>query len=267
MDSTARQTRLNIIKTARSVGSVHFGGSFSVTEVLVAYYWPVITKQMTFPQFIERNTLVLSKGHCGLAVYALLNAIGVVSDEKLATYCKDGGAFMGHIKRDMSLGIGWSTGSLGHGLSVSLGLAGAMKFNGCSGRVTCILGDGEMHEGSNWESLLHLSHDDQFPLTIILDNNKFLSLGATQDIRPIEPIQAKITNFGIHCVSVDGHDVDALRQTLTNAEQSPHATFINANTLKGYGISFTAGVTEWHAKRASETDLQRMEAELKAGVA
>ncbi len=266
-DSIARQTRLNIIKTARSVGSVHFGGSFSVTEILVAYYAPVIAKKLSFKDFIDRNTLVLSKGHCGLAVYALLNAIGIVPDEKLATYCKDGGAFMGHIKRDPSLGIGWSTGSLGHGLSISMGLAGALRFAGKSGRVTCILGDGEMHEGSNWEALLHLSHDDKFPLTIILDNNKFLSLGATQDIRPIEPIEAKIKDFSIQCASVDGHNVEALRQIIDKMEAVNQAFFINANTLKGKGISFTEGVTEWHAKRASEQDLQRMEAELKAGVA
>jgi transketolase len=192
-----------------------------------------------------------------------LNALGIVSDEKLATYCKDGGAFMGHIKRDAALGIGWSTGSLGHGLSISMGLAGALRFAKKPGRVTCILGDGEMHEGSNWEALLHLSHDDKFPLTLILDNNQFLSLGMTKDIRPIEPVQAKITNFGIQCTSLDGHDVKVLRTVLDVSEKSPRATFINANTLKGYGISFTAGVTEWHAKRASEADLLRMEAELK----
>lgn len=267
MNPTARQTRLNIIKTARSVGSVHFGGCFSVTEILVAYYWPVIIKELTFAQFIARNTLVLSKGHCGLAVYALLNAIGIVSDEKLSTYCKDGGAFMGHIKRDADLGVGWSTGSLGHGLSISLGLAGALKFAGKPGRVTCILGDGEMHEGSNWEALLHLSHDSHFPLTVILDNNKFLSLGATQDIRPIEPIEAKIKDFGICCVSIDGQNVEDVRAALEKAETADQMTFVNANTLKGAGISFTAGVTEWHAKRASEADLQRMEVELKAGVA
>ena len=256
---------MNVVKTARSVGSVHFGGCFSVIEILVAYYQPVIVKKLTFEQFIARNTLVLSKGHCGLAVYALLNVLGVVSDEKLATYCKEGGVFMGHIKQDAGLGIGWSTGSLGHGLSISLGLAGALKHAKKLGRVVCILGDGEMHEGSNWEALLHLSHDDKFPLTIILDNNQFLSLGATQDIRPIEPIEAKIRDFGVTCVSVDGHNVATLCQAL--GEVVEHTLFINANTIKGKGVSFTEGVSEWHAKRASEQDLQRMEAELSSGAA
>ena len=139
MEDIARKTRLNVVKTARGAGSVHFGGCFSVAEILVAYYRPVIEKKLSFPQFIERNTLVLSKGHCGLAVYALLNAIGVVSDNRLGTYCADGGAFMGHIKRDMSLGIGWSTGSLGHGLSISLGLASALRHAGKPGRVLSCL--------------------------------------------------------------------------------------------------------------------------------
>lgn len=262
MNAIGRQARMNVVKAARNVGSVHFGGCFSVMEILTAYYAPVIEKKQTFEQFIAQNTLVLSKGHCGLAVYSILNVLGVVSDEKLATYCKDGGAFMGHIKRDMALGIGWSTGSLGHGLSISLGFAGALRHKAKPGRITCILGDGEMHEGSNWEALLHLSHDDKFPLTIVLDNNKFLSLGATQDIRPIEPIHDKIRDFGIQCVSVDGHSVPALRNAMDQAESQPQTLFINANTLKGQGVSFTAGVSEWHAKRASEQDLQRMEAEL-----
>jgi transketolase len=265
MEEIARQTRLNIVKAARSVGSVHFGGCFSVTEILAAYYSPVINKEMTFAQFIKNNTLVLSKGHCGLAVYALLNAIGAVSNKQMAAYCKDDGAFMGHIRRNAALGIGWSTGSLGHGLSISLGLSGALKYAGKTGRVTCVLGDGEMNEGSNWEALLHLSHDDSFPLTIVLDNNKFCSLGATQDIRPLEPIQAKISDFGIPCVSVDGHDVQALRRAMDEGERANRTLFINANTLKGKGISFTEGVSAWHAKRPSEEELQRMETELSAG--
>jgi transketolase len=136
---------------------------------------------------------------------------------------------------------------------------------GENGRITCILGDGEMHEGSNWEALLHLSYDDDFPLTMILDNNQFLSLGRTQEIRPIEPVQQKIEAFGIKCASVDGHDEQAVERAMQQAAASGRAFFINANTLKGKGISFTEGVTEWHAKRASEEDLKRMEAELQAG--
>jgi len=262
-----QKARLNVVRTAREASSVHFGGCFSVMEILAAYYGPVIRNEIAFKEFIARDTLILSKGHCGLAVYSLLAGIGIVSSETLASYCKDGGAFMGHIKQDPALGIGWSTGSLGHGLSISLGLAGALRFMGAKGRIVCILGDGEMHEGSNWEALLHLSHDDHFPLTIILDNNQFLSLGRTQDIRPLEPIHKKIEDFGIACVTVDGHDIAAVEQAMRQGEQSGRALFINANTLKGKGISFTEGVPEWHAKRASEAELQRMEAELTGAAA
>lgn len=265
--SIAQKARLNVVKTAREASSVHFGGCFSVIEILAAYYAPVIENKISFKEFIAHNTLILSKGHCGLAVYSLLAAIDVVSAEALASYCKDGGAFMGHIKQDAALGIGWSTGSLGHGFSISLGLAGALRFMGTKGRIVCILGDGEMHEGSNWEALLHLSHDDNFPLTVILDNNQFLSLGRTQDIRPLEPIQKKIEDFGIACVSVNGHDIAAVEQAMRRGEESGKALFINANTLKGKGISFTEGVSEWHAKRASEAELQRMEAELTGAAA
>ncbi len=192
----------------------------------------------------------------------MLVAAGALEANQLDGYCADGGALMGHIKRNDRLGIGWSTGSLGHGLSVAMGIATAYRDQRRQSRVTCILGDGEMHEGSIWEALLHLSHDDRLPLTIILDNNQFQALGRTQDIRPLEPVQAKIEAFGLRCVSVDGHDVAVLCDCLSEAASSPHATFVNANTLKGFGVSFTAGVARWHAKRATADELQRMEDEL-----
>jgi len=260
--SIAHQARLNIVRTARAVGSVHFGGSFSVVEILAAYYAPVAEGRQTFEEFVGDNLLILSKGHCGLAVYAMLAALGVISQEQLATYCKDGGLFIGHIKRNEALGVGWSTGSLGHGLSVGMGIAAAYRELRLPRRVVCILGDGEMHEGSNWEALLHLSHDSKLPLTIVLDNNQFLSLGRTQDIRPLEPVQDKIEHFHIPCVSIDGQDIAAVTEALAQGRTSGRVLFINANTVKGHGVSFTRGVAKWHAKRASEEELQLMEAEL-----
>jgi transketolase len=254
--------RLNVVRTARNVGSVHFGGCFSIVEILAAYYAPIAQCRMSFDDFIAKNLLVLSKGHCGLAVYSILAALEVISQERLETYCKDGGDFMGHIKKDESLGIGWSTGSLGHGLSVAMGIASAYRDLSLPRRVLCILGDGEMHEGSNWEALLHLSHDPNMPLTILLDNNKFLSLGRTEDIRPLEPIASKIEQFRLPCVSVEGHDIDAIISALELGWTSERVLFINADTVKGFGVSFTQSVADWHAKRASDEELTQMEAEL-----
>ena len=261
----SRLTRLNIVKTARSVGSVHFGGSFSVVEILEAHFSDVIDGHKNFDDFISENTLILSKGHCGLAVYSMLTAMKIIPEDNLATYCKDDGLFIGHIKKNEHLGIGWSTGSLGHGLSVAMGIASAHRHKGSNHRVICILGDGEMHEGSNWEALLHLSHDDNLPLTIILDNNQFLSLDRTQNVRPLEPIHQKIEAFNLNVMSLNGHDVSALKSAMNDARKTKCATFMNANTLKGYGVSLTAGVVEWHAKRASEAELHMMERELTSG--
>jgi transketolase len=260
--STVNEARLNIVRTAEAVGSVHFGGSFSVIEILAAYYAPLLRNSQTFDEFSAENLLILSKGHCGLAVYAMLAALGIISHSQLATYCKDGGSFIGHIKRSEQLGIGWSTGSLGHGLSVSMGIARAYRELSIRRRVLCILGDGEMHEGSNWEALLHLSHDSNLPLSIVLDNNQFLSLGRTQDIRPLEPVQKKIEQFHVPCLSVDGHNSADVEVALQQGKSSGRALFINANTVKGHGVSFTRGVADWHAKRASQEELALMEVEL-----
>jgi transketolase len=258
----ADKTRLNIVRTARDVGSVHFGGTFSVVEILEAFYAPIVENRQSFQEFVADNLLILSKGHCGLAVYSMLAVLKVISQEQLSSYCKEGGKFIGHIKKDDHLGIGWSTGSLGHGLSISMGIATAYRKLKINRRVLCILGDGEMHEGANWEALLHLSHDSDLPLTIILDNNKFLSLGRTQDIRPLEPVQSKIECFHVPCVSIDGQNSKSVSIALEQGKLSGRAFFINANTMKGHGVSFTRGESKWHAKRATDEELLLMEAEL-----
>ena len=260
--SLADKTRLNIVRTAREVGSVHFGGTFSVVEILEAFYAPIVERRQTFPEFVAENLLILSKGHCGLAVYAMLAELNVISQEQLSSYCKEGGKFIGHIKKDDILGIGWSTGSLGHGLSVSMGIAAGYRKLGINRRILCIMGDGEMHEGSNWEALLHLSHDSDLSLTIVLDNNKFLSLGRTQDIRPLEPVQNKIECFQIPCVSIDGQNPISVSIALERGKSSGRTLFINANTMKGHGVSFTRGESKWHAKRATDEELLLMESEL-----
>jgi len=260
--SIADEARLNIVRTARNVGSVHFGGTFSVIEILEAFYTPIFEQKQTFQEFLAENLLILSKGHCGLAIYSMLTALNVISKEQLSSYCKEGGKFIGHIKKDDLLGIGWSTGSLGHGLSVSMGIAAAYRKLSINRRVLCILGDGEMHEGSNWEALLHLSHDSDLPLTIILDNNKFLSLGRTEDIRPLEPVQSKMECFNIPCVTINGQNPKDVVIALEKGKLSGRTLFINANTMKGHGVSFVRGESKWHAKRATEEELFRMEAEL-----
>lgn len=243
-------------------GSIHYGGCFSVMDLLVGYLFDVIESSMPFENFVKMNTLILSKGHCGLSYYSVLNVLGVIGNKAIESYCQDGGEFFGHIKKDLRLGIGWSTGSLGHGLSVSIGLANAYKQLNNGKRVTCILGDGEMHEGSNWEALLHLSCKESLPLTIILDNNKYLSLGTTQSIRPIEPIIKKIQSFEIEVINIDGHNITSIKKALDCAKNNLVPTFINANTIKGKGVSFMENNSEWHAKRASPEQTEAIFQEL-----
>lgn len=246
-----RLIRRLILETSQRVGSVHFGGCFSVVEILVAYYWPVIQKQLTFPDFIDRNTLILSKGHCGLAVYSTLHALGVIDQADFESYCKPDGRFNGHIKRDDSLGIGWSTGSLGHGLSVGMGLS-----DGGHKRVTVILGDGELHEGQCWEAFMHLGMktDD---LNVIVDNNRMLSLGTTQSIKPVEPLEAKFDAFGLRSETIDGHDVKQIEAYFNRHGPWDKQCVLIANTVKGKGVSFMEKKSEWHTRAVNEDEFKQ----------
>jgi len=257
------EAKRRIAEIGSTVGSIHYGGCFSVMDLLIGYMLDLVESKVAFEKFIEKNTLILSKGHCGLAYYSLLNVLGIVSNKAIESYCQDGGEFFGHIKKNPQLGIGWSTGSLGHGLSISIGIASAYKQLRNGKRVTCILGDGEMHEGSNWEALLHLSCNESLPLTVVLDNNKYLSLGSTKTIRPIEPIVEKIQSFKINVISIDGHNSSDIKQAFDFAKKNWLPTFINANTVKGNGVSFMEGNSEWHAKRATPEQLQSILKELK----
>lgn len=253
--------RRKIVGVAEGVGSVHFGGCFSVVEMIAAYLEPVIRRKMSFDQFVKKNLLVMSKGHCGLTYYAALAECGVILQSELEGYCQDGGRFLGHIKRDLSLGAGWSTGSLGHGLSISMGYAAANQLVASDQLVTCILGDGEMNEGSNWEALIHLSMRQPCRLRIVLDNNGLLSLGPTDQIRKISPMEQKLNAFGVDNRVVDGHDFRELLASF-DMQACDLPRFIVANTVKGKGVSFMEANSEWHAKRADANTLARILGEL-----
>ena len=262
LDRFPNQIRKSITDTAEDVGSVHFGGCFSVAEILTAYLEPIIIKQIPAKKFFENNTLILSKGHCGLAYYSALSNCGVISKNELGAYCEDGGRFLGHIKRDTSIGVGWSTGSLGHGLSIAMGLAAAHANKDDDNMVTCVLGDGELHEGSNWEALLHLGMFPDINLRLIVDNNQMLSLGATASIRNLEPLEQKFRAFGLSPKSIDGNNLSEVRRAIKPEDSKSGIQVIIANTIKGKGISFMEGNSEWHAKRANADTLRMIREEL-----
>ncbi|MGC3972513.1 MAG: transketolase [Pirellulales bacterium] len=245
-----RALRRRILQMSYAGASAHLGCAFSIVEILAVLYRSHLRRQADDPAWPERDYLVLSKGHGVMAQYACLNEIGWLADDELQRYFQDGTRLKGLSDAHVP-GLEVSSGSLGHGLSVGVGLALAAKRRGTDQRVYAVVGDGEMNEGSMWEALLLANHAELSNLTVIVDANGFQAMGRTDEIMRLDDLAAKFTAFGFEARDVDGHDEVALDATLCELaalpSKSPRA--IVARTVKGYGISFTADDNRWHYTR------------------
>lgn len=228
----ARQ-RLLQMHYESSVG--HIGGNLSCLDILMTLYHGVLRAEDAF---------VLSKGHAAGAVYVTLWSLGVLSDDDLRSFHKDGTRLSGHPPVQGIPEIQFATGSLGHGLNLSCGLALARKLKQEPGHVFCLMSDGEWNEGSNWEALIFLKHHRLDNLTLIVDLNGMQGMGPTREIADLAPLADKFRAFGLHTVELDGHDCAALETALQKLESGPVA--IVANTTKGSGVSFMENRFEWH---------------------
>lgn len=213
----------------------HIGGNLSCLDILMVLYHDVLG---------EDDTFILSKGHAAGALYIALWSAGLLTDEDLTTFHKDGTRLSGHPPVRGIPEIPFPTGSLGHGLSLAAGVALGKKLKNEPGRVYCLTSDGEWNEGSTWEALIFLSHHRLDNLTVIVDLNGLQGFGSTRDIADIGPLAAKLRAFGVHTVNVDGHNPVALAEAIAGTGHGPAA--IVANTMKGCGVSFMENRFEWH---------------------
>jgi transketolase len=216
-------------------GVGHIGGNLSCLDILMTLYHEVLQ---------AKDAFVLSKGHAAGAVYVTLWSVGALSDDDLRSFHKDGTRLSGHPPLRGIPEILFATGSLGHGLSLSCGLALARKLKQEPGHVFCLMSDGEWNEGSNWEALIFLKHHRLDNLTLIVDLNGLQGMGPTRDIADLAPLAAKFRVFGLPTVEVDGHDCASLEAALRQRDSDPIA--IVANTIKGKGVSFMENRFEWH---------------------
>jgi transketolase len=228
----ARAARRTVIEAALAARTAHIGSSLSIVDLLAVLYSDVLT---------DDDRFLLSKGHAASALYATLAAHGKLDPEQVVNgYCSDGGEFAGHPERGVA-GIEMTGGSLGHGPAIGVGLAMA----GC--RTFCLVGDGELDEGSVWEAIALAGHHELSNLTLMVDANGLQGLGTTGDVLDLEPLLPKLASFGWHVSEVDGHDHDALRRVLGfTPSVKPHA--VVARTTKGYGVSFMENELMWHYK-------------------
>lgn len=253
--------RRALLRHIYHAGAGHTGGSLSCVDILNVLYNRVLrVSPQTFSD-PNRDRYIQSKGHSVEALYVVLADLGFYPESKLETLCGYQSPFVGHPTRKVP-GIEMNTGALGHGLSISVGLALGGKMDAADYRIFTLLGDGELAEGSNWEAAMAAAHHQLDNLTAILDHNTLQITGHTRDVCSNEPIDEKFRAFGWTVRAVDGHDFAALTDTLTRPPEPGQPTCVIANTVKGRGVSFMEGVVKWHHGVPSDEQYQLAVAEL-----
>jgi transketolase len=255
LDTRSKDLRRLVVRALDGGGRGHVGSSMSLIEILRVLYDDVLRFRPSEPKWPDRDRMILSKGHGCLALYAMLVDKGFIGVETLDTFCRRDSILGGHPEAGKIPGVEASTGALGHGLSVGLGMALAVRAQKRDSRVFVVMGDGEINEGSVWEAAMCAGKHRLANLTAIIDYNKIQSAGPTREIQDLEPLADKWRAFGFVSREIDGHDVGALRavfRQLPLAADKPSA--IICHTVKGKGIPFAENDPNWHHKAKLSVD-------------
>lgn len=264
LENKAREIRGIILDQIFAFKNGHIASAFSCVEILLTLYWRVLKVNGANPDWEDRDRLILSKGHGVSALYAVLADLGFFPKEHLISL-QDGNLLGGHADWKVP-GVDWSTGSLGHGLSVAAGMALAAKIDGKSHRVFCVLGDGELQEGSVWEAAMFAAHHRLNNLIAIVDSNGYQSCGKTEHIVSLRPQVTKWEAFGWDAAVIEGHNFSALTNTLNKPRISHNRPFVCITcTIKGRGVSFIEAGDQWHTSIPDGVEL--MEAKKELGLA
>ena len=246
-----RKTILEIIYNG---GAGHTAGSLSCIDILNVLYNNVLNIYPSNFNSFDRNRYIQSKGHSVEALYTVLSDIGFYDRDNLDTLNKFNSHFIGHPTRKIP-GIEHNTGALGHGISVAVGIAIAYKLSNKDFKVYTLLGDGELSEGSVWESFTSAKKYKLDNLIVIIDRNKLQITGNTEEVNPIEPLKDKLSSFGFSIKEINGNSVQELDETFKNTPLSKDKpNLILANTCKGKGVSFIENVIKWHHKVPTEKE-------------
>ncbi|RFU85227.1 transketolase [Streptomyces triticagri] len=265
--TTAEQAQLmreQILQMGTGPDGTHVGGSLSSADLLTVLYQEVLRLRPEEPDWPDRDRFILSKGHASAALYAALSARGFLPAEELAEYGTSGSRLAGHPLRRLP-GVEFPTGSLGHGLSLGVGTALALRRTGRSGRAYVLMGDGELQEGSVWEAAMSAAHLRLGGLTAIVDRNRLQITGDTEERMGLEPLAGKWRSFGWQVLTVDGHDLDALRAAFA-ALPGPtgQPVVIIADTVKGKGVPLFENKKKSHSVKLSPNLHRRALAGLRA---
>ncbi|MBI2117736.1 transketolase, partial [Candidatus Peregrinibacteria bacterium] len=239
LQEKSRVLRCDIFTMAHRAKSGHLGSAFSIVDILTVLYFRRLAIDPAHPRDPDRDRFILSKGHGCAALYVALAHRGFFPTELLVTHLQDGSTLAGHPSSRMVPGVDASTGSLGHGLGIGLGMALVAKRDGKAYRTFVLISDGECDEGSTWEAILAASQWKLSSLTCIVDYNKIQSFGRVGDVMELEPFAEKWRAFGWNVQETDGHDHAAMRAAVAAADkETERPSVIIAHTVKGKGVSF-----------------------------
>ena len=239
----ASNTRKKVLEISKDANKGHIGSALSICEIVVAI---LASSNGVGSGANDRTRIVLSKGHASLAFYAALSEFGVISEEDLSTYCKNGSSYGTHPDASQ-IGSDFMTGSLGQGIGFAVGCAIASKLQNRQTPTFVVLSDSELNEGSTWESLFLAGHRGLSSLVVVLDLNGQQALGKTKDVMRLDGIPETLHKVGWSISSVDGHNVEELRKVVAReADDGNNPLFVIAKTIAGKGVSFMEGKVEWH---------------------
>ena len=258
----ATKIRAHTLRMTHGGKSGHIGSMLSMADLLAVLYDKILRVDPNNFNAPDRDRFILSKGHGGGAVYAVLAEKGFFPMDWLNTYCKDDGMLMGHISHHVP-GVEFSTGSLGHGLPVAVGMALVAKYAGARHRIFCLMSDGDCDEGSTWEAIMFAAQHKFDNLTVIVDYNRVQALGHMEDVIELEPFAAKLGAFGWAVKEIDGHNYEEIETTLSSLPlEQGKPSFILAKTIKGKGVTWMENTVSCHYGSVNDEQLEQALKEL-----
>ena len=269
LEKMANEIRKDIVTAVHSAKSGHPGGSLSSADIFTYLYFEEMNVDPANPKWEDRDRFVLSKGHVAPGLYSTLAEKGYFPKEDLKTLRHTGSYLQGHPDMKHIPGIDMSSGSLGQGVSVAVGMAAAGKYDKKDYRVYTLTGDGEIQEGQIWEAAMWAGHRKLDNLVVIVDNNNLQIDGSVEDVCSPYPIDKKFEAFNFHVINIDGNDFDQIRAACKEARETKGMpTAIIAKTVKGKGVSFMENAAGWHGKAPNDEEYEIAMADLeKAGEA
>ncbi len=264
----AKFIRLETLRLTRIAGAGHYSSTFSAAELLSALYYAHLRIDPANPKWEDRDRFVLSKGHAAIGLYPVLADLGFYPPSKLDDFTRLGSAFGDHPDMKKIPGIDFSSGSLGHGLSVALGMALAGRVAGRDYRTYCMLGDGELNEGQIWEAAMAAGHFKLQGLVGIVDRNQLSIDGPTEKVMSVEPLDDRFRSFGWEVTRIDGHDLPTILETLGALKPAGEGKpqMIIADTIKGRGVKYMELSLDWHVGNLVGADYDDAWSEIEAGL-